>query len=563
MLLRPVTASLLLALLLPVAVDAQQTTRERSSSPRAAERPDERLDSAEAQLFRELLKAIESYSLTPHDESELWEKAIEGLMKELGDPYATVLSPDEVREFEEQSTGNYAGIGVQITELNEAVTITAVFRNTPADQAGLQVGDRIVAVDGDPADAWSVGDASDRIRGDPGTTVEVTIRREGISQPIPHTIERAQVHVPAVTAERIFGDVGYVLLDRVARNSAAEVDSVLRGMDGARGLILDLRRNPGGYLDESLNLADLFLERGSVLVKTRARSPRSGSDVREDSAHARRSPRVPDMPIVVLVDRFSASAAEIVAGALQDHDRAVVVGERTFGKGSVQSVVPLPGDRLLRLTSGEWYSPLGRSLNRPRDREGRAIEPDSIPVFTSQAGRALLGGGGVFPDVELGRDTLTTAEQEFVSSAVEKEIPLEVRIREAALEATHGPRERGTVPESLPPEALDGLTRKLLDAGLPESALTSEALAYLAWRLEVEFFQRLEPSDPALKTEARRRAREARSQRDEGLATAVRLLSQARTQEHLFQLAALEPGAVRAQDGHRRAREDRGERRER
>jgi len=554
MLRRYVIACLLVILGLPIGLEARQDSGERTFTPFRAPGAVSGAESAEAEIFLELLKAIERYSLTSHAQPDLWEKAIEGLIKELDDPYATVLSPREVREFEEQSTGNYAGIGVQITELNEAVTITAVFRNTPADQAGLQVGDRIVGVDGESAEGFSVSDASERIRGAPGTTVEVTVRRDGITQPIPMSIERAEVHVPAVFAERIYDDVGYILMDRVARNSAMEVDSVIREMDGARGLILDLRRNPGGYLDESLNLADLFLDRGSVMVKTRARAPSSGGDLREESAHARLRPRVPDIPVVVLVDRYSASAAEIVAGALQDHDRALVLGERTFGKGSVQSVVPLPGDRLLRVTSGEWYSPLGRSLNRERDREGRLIEPDSIPVVTSRAGRKLLGGGGVAPDVELGRDTLSTGEQEFVSKVIEAEIPLEVRIREVALEATHRPREQGVVPETLPEASIEALTRTLVAAGLSESDLTEEAVGYLRWRVAVEFYQRLDPDDPALRARAQQRALEVRAERDQALSTAIRLLKESRTQEDLFRRAQEEPGAVAWTPDERRSR---------
>jgi carboxyl-terminal processing protease len=546
---------LLAALSLPAGLAAQQTAGERTLVPFERERDTEilleRMETEEARLFLELLTAIQRHGLSSHEEGDLWEKAIEGLIRELNDPYATVLSPEEVAEFEEQSTGNYAGIGVQITELNEAVTITAVFRNTPADEAGMQVGDRIVAVDGESAEGWSVSQASDRIRGTPGTMVEVTVRREGISQPMPMTMERAQVHVPAVMAETIFDDVGYILMDRVARNSAMEVDSVLRTMDSARGIILDLRRNPGGYLDESLNLADLFLDRGSVLVRTRGRSPSRGEGLQDDAAHARLRPRVSEAPIIVLVDRYSASASEIVAGALQDHDRALVLGERTFGKGSVQSVVPLPGDRLLRITSGEWYSPLGRSLNRERDREGRLIEPDSIPVFTSHGGRKLLGGGGVAPDLELPRDTLTTAEQEFISRSVEAEVPLDLRIREAALAATQAPREEGIVPEELPDQALQALVETLRDSGLPDDALSDEARDYLGWRLAVEFFQRLEPTDPALRAQAQQRGLEIRAQRDQTLAVAVRLLKESRTQADLFRLVLEEPGAVAWSPGER------------
>jgi carboxyl-terminal processing protease len=538
-------------LFLPLAVEAQQgrpgPTRS-SQADRFDPRIPEEASSNEARVFEATLRAIRDFALTSHADSVLWEKAIDGLIQGLDDPYATVLTPDEVRAFQEESTGNYAGIGVQITELNEAVTITAVFRNTPADRAGLQVGDRIVGVNEDRANGWTVEDASSRIRGEPGSTVRVLVSRDGISTPIPHDIRREQVHIPAVTSERIFDDLGYILLDRVARNSAAEVDSVLKEMDGSRGLILDLRRNPGGYLDESLTLADLFLDRGSVLVTTRSRNPGNSAAVSEESAYARRAAQVPGVPLIVLVDRFSASASEIVAGALQDHDRALVIGERTFGKGSVQSVLPLPAGRLIRLTSGEWYTPQGRSLNRPRDREGRVIESDEVPEFTSRAGRKLLGGGGVFPDVEIANDTLSTREQGLISASVEAEIPLTLRIQEAAFEAAQAVRQSGNLDAELPEAAFTGFRDALLQSGLPASALNEETEAYLRWRLEVAFFQRLDRTDRSLEVQARR---------DPVLAEAVRLLRESTDQADLFARAghplpdAL-PGSIRNRAGSRK-----------
>lgn len=514
-------APLLLLILIPLAPSLEAQQGSRTLSPLDG---DEMGD--EAQVFLGTLQAIRDFALTSESDSALWEKAIRGLLKELGDPYADVLTPEQVRAFEEESTGNYAGIGVQITELNEAVTITAVFRNTPADREGLVVGDRIVSVDGMDAREWSVSEASSHIRGEPGSVVEVTVEREGISQPIPHRISRDQVHIPAVTSEVIFDRVGYVLLDRVARNSAAEVDSVLAELDDrVGGLILDLRRNPGGYLDESLNLADLFLDRGSTLVTTRSRTPGGNGEVREESAYARRTARVPDLPLIVLVDRFSASASEIVAGALQDHDRALVIGERTFGKGSVQSVIPLPADHMIRLTSGEWYTPLGRSLNRPRDREGRVIEPDSIPRFTSEAGRTLWGGGGVFPDLEVANDTLTTAEQALLNAAVEAEIPLTQRIQEAAFDVAQRVRAAEQTPESFPSGDRQAFLEALVDQGIAEDILTADVRNYLDWRLEVALFQRLDLMGRSLQSQSRR---------DAVLARAVELLSGTSSQEELF-----------------------------
>ena len=477
------------------------------------------------------LEAIRDYALETRRDSVLWELAIDGLIKKLGDPYATVLSPDEVARFEEQSTGNYAGVGIVISELNGAVTITTVFGGTPAEDVGLMVGDRIVGVDSDEGDGWSVDDASSRIRGKPGTTVIVYIERDGFAEAIPFEIERDEVHIPAVRSERIFDDLFYIVLDRVTRNSATEVDSVLTEMGDVRGMIFDLRRNPGGYLDESLNLADLFLDRGSVLVTTRSRTRGNSGQLREESARARMTPRVGDIPIVVLVDRYSASAAEIVAGALQDHDRALIIGERTFGKGTVQSVIPLPEGRLIRITSGEWFTPQGRSLNRPRDIDGRVIEPDSIPEFTSIGGRTLFGGGGVFPDLEVLSDTLSAVEREFVNATVEAEFTLQIRIQETAFAAARLIQESGDSEAEFPLELLDGLFQSVLEGGVPDDLLTDEAKDYLAWRAEAIFYRRLDREDRAL---------EIQSDRDTVLQTAVRLLHAADDQTALFALARAE-----------------------
>ncbi|NIP56787.1 MAG: PDZ domain-containing protein, partial [Gemmatimonadetes bacterium] len=378
-------------LLLPTAAAAQTGAGPTGAADRADRTRADSAAAEGAEIFLGAFRAIRNYHLEAYGDSALWRKALEGLIQELDDPYATVFTPDEYSEFQEDNTGNYAGIGVTISRLNDLVTITAVFRGTPADQVGLQVGDRIVGVNGSDATDWSIDQASGRIRGRPGTTVDVEIARPGLGESIPFTIRRDEVHVPAVTAERITDDVAYIQIDRVARSSAQEVDSAIAELEGARGVILDLRRNPGGYLDEALELSDLFLEPGQTLASARSRVPGSGGETREERWQARSPARIPDLPIVVLVDEYTASAAEILAGALQDHDRALVMGERTFGKGVVQTLMRLPGNRRIRLTTGSWFTPLGRSLHRPRDREGRPVAEsrDTFPTVVTASGREL------------------------------------------------------------------------------------------------------------------------------------------------------------------------------
>jgi carboxyl-terminal processing protease len=351
-------------------------------------------------------------------------------------------------------------------------------------------------------------------------------------------LRREEVHVPAVEAQRVFGDIQYLLLDRVTRNSGTEVDSVISNMGDPKGLIWDLRQNPGGYLDEALTLSDLFLDRGSVLVRTRSRI-RGTEDVREEAARDRMTPRMADLPIVILVDRYSASAAEIIAGALQDHDRALVIGERTFGKGTVQSVIPLPEGRMIRITSGQWFTPQGRSLTRARDAEGRLIESaaDSTEEYRSIGGRMLVGGGGVFPDLEI-IDTLSTSEQAIFAAAAEAEYPLATRIQEAAFRAVQLARDAGVpsdgAPAAFPTEAMDDVFSSLLDSGIDPALLTDEIRDSLRWRVEMVFHQRMGRDDRSL---------EVRSERDPVLGTAIRLLNEADSQDELFALALAESEA--------------------
>jgi len=261
----------------------------------------------ESQVFLGALQNILNYHQTTFSDSTLWEEALEGLIEGLDDPYATVFTPEEFGVFEEDNTGDYAGIGVQITQLNDRVTITAVFRKTPADEVGLVVGDQIVEVKGVDARAWTVDMARDSIRGPVGTVVDIKVERSGVGEPLAFPIRRNQVHVSAVTASMVHDSLGYILVDQVSRGSAAEVDSAFGVLSDAKGIILDLRRNPGGYLNESLSMADLFLDRGKTLASTVSRSPGQPNKTVEESWAARLPARISEKTLVVLVDRYTAS----------------------------------------------------------------------------------------------------------------------------------------------------------------------------------------------------------------------------------------------------------------
>ncbi len=482
---------------------------------------------AESQVFLGAFQAILDYHQTTFSDSTLWEEALEGLIEGLDDPYATVFTPEEYGVFEEDNTGDYAGIGVQITQLNGRVTVTAVFRGVPADEAGLMVGDRIVEVRGIDARDWTVDMARDSIRGPAGTVVEIKVAREGVSEPLFFPIRRDNVHVSAVTATMVHDSLGYILVDQVARGSAEEVDSAFSVLSDAKGIILDLRQNPGGYLAESLSMADLFLDRGKTLARTVSRSPGQPNETVEESWRSRLPARIPEKTLVVLVDPFTASAAEIVAGALQDHDRAVVLGERTFGKGVVQTVLPLPGNRRIRITTGDWMTPLGRSLHIPRNLDGRptAEVADSFPTVTTPAGRILRADGGVFPDLVIQDDTLTTVEQSLFLESARAEIPLLLRITEFAFE--HAKRAKdGTGPPELDPAAIETFYDRLEEEGLDREIIREpEARDYLSWRVRLAFAQRAEHYDHALEFQA---------ERDVVLAKAIQFLEKTNSQTDLF-----------------------------
>ena len=463
-------------------------------------------------------------------ESVLWRGALNGLIEALDDVYAAILSPRAVDEFQEATTGNYAGIGVQISQLNDRITVTAVFRGFPAERVGIQVGDVIVGVDGESTDGWTTGDASQRIRGTPGTMVTVSVERAGFALPIPHDIERDDIHISSVHVGYLEEDIGYIQLDRVARGSTAEMDSAFAVLAEARGIVLDLRRNPGGFLDESLTLTDLFLEPGERIVSTRGRNPRRGPGEHEDAAYTRRPASVGDKSLVVLVDGFTASAGEILSGALQDHDRALVMGERTFGKGVVQSIVRLPEGWQLQLTTGEWFTPLGRSLHRQRDAHGRPIPEDStaFPTFTTEGGRQLKGGGGVFPDLVIEDDTLMVVERQLLEEAAAAEFPFGLRLAEVGLQRAQAVSGQGAEAMMTGP-ILEDFIAEMREAGVPEATLEEPvARDYLLWRLEIALSQRMNDDERMLRF---------RIQRDPVLSEAVRILRETDSQAEVFSLA--------------------------
>jgi carboxyl-terminal processing protease len=323
-------------------------------------------------IFARALSHIETSYVGELDQSKLVYGAIRGMVRTL-DPHSDYLTPEEYRVLASDTRGRFGGVGVEIDVRDGWLTVTSVFPNSPAQRANIQVGDRFVTMDGARARDLPIEEAVRRMRGEPGTEVRVTLRREDDAPAIEATLRREIIEVDAVVGRLLPDGNLYVRMrvfqETVARELAAVLDEAsakTESRGGLRGLLLDLRDNPGGLLDQAVLVADEFLDSGTI-VSTRGRSGRELA-----SAEARRIGTRPAFPIVVLVNGFTASAAEIVAGALQDHRRAVLVGTRTFGKGSVQNVIELPDASALKLTIARYYTPKGRSI------QAEGIDPDVV-----------------------------------------------------------------------------------------------------------------------------------------------------------------------------------------
>jgi carboxyl-terminal processing protease len=382
----------------------------------------------QARLFDDVLGYVADYYVDSVTEAELYDHAIDGLLNELEDPYAQFLRPEDFEDFRESTTGNYGGLGIRIDVRDGWITIIAPIADTPAEAAGLATGDRIVGVNGKSTYDWKSDQAVNALRGEPGTKVTLTIARPGMPEPFDMALARANIHLKAIQlATMLEANVGYVSMlgATISENSPAELAEAIANLRerGATSLILDLRYNPGGLLDEGIDISDLFLDPGEDVVSTRGRARGT-----TESYRARSEQQWPDLPIVVLVNGGSASASEIIAGALQDHDRALILGTTTFGKGTMQSVFRLGPEQALRLTTGRWYTPSGRTIQKPHGQErvtavaevGASdtanVAGDTAAVYMSDAGRRLQGGGGIQPDVIVAPDTLTTPEQVFYRS---------------------------------------------------------------------------------------------------------------------------------------------------
>lgn len=505
---------------------------------------------ANARLFEQVLTLVSRQYVDTLQNSELLTRAARGLVKELQDPYTELFSPKESEEFGRSTGGRYGGTGMLLEEEEDKiVTVQRVFPNTPADDAGVLDGDRIMAIGDTSANGWGLSKVSDRLRGAPGSRVVVTFSRLGVPSPIRLTFTRREVHVPAVPFSTAFNGIGYIPLQTFNENAAEEVQAAATSLvkGGARGLVLDLRDNGGGIVEQALAISTLFLDEGQDIVSVRGRG------IPDEVSRASGPRAAAGVPLVVLTNGGSASASEIVAGALQDHDRALVLGTTTYGKGLVQSLYSLDGGYSLKLTTGKWFTPSGRSINRERRitedgqvlegrlEDGKIIEgaPDSAeteesrarrPKYKTDAGRTVFGGGGIVPDFLVKEDTISTLEQEFLRSVAPKGQQIRSVLQNYSLEL------RGQVGKDfvVKPEWRAEMRRRLTGAGVTiEARFDSVAGRLLTDELDRRITRRAFGD-----AEAKRRT----LSEDRALLRAIDLLQRSRTQKDLLRTASASAG---------------------
>lgn len=364
-------------------------------------------------VFGDVLQRVRAEYVDPIDDKELIENAINGMLTGL-DAHSAYMNAKSFKDMQIQTKGEFGGLGIEVNEDKGLIKVVSPIDDTPAARAGIKPGDIITALDGKSVIGLSLNDAVDHMRGPPNSKIILTIKRQSIDKPIDVSLMREVIHIQVVKSRMEPDGIGYVRLTQFTEQADAGIRSAVRKLQQENngrltGLILDLRNNPGGLLDQAVAVSSDFISAGEI-VSTRARHP-------EDSQRwdARGKDILNGVPMVVLINAGSASASEIVSGALQDHHRALLLGTRSFGKGSVQTVIPLPGNTAMRLTTARYYTPSGRSI------QARGITPDIVIGETHDAPlnfggereadytKALTNTGGTNPDMEVAHSDLPLA----------------------------------------------------------------------------------------------------------------------------------------------------------
>ncbi len=353
-------------------------------------------------IFANIIRELNLNYVDDISPGELNQIAIDAMLSSL-DPYTVFVPESQIEDFQLMTTGEYGGIGSLIQQLGNYVVISEPYEGFPAQKAGLKAGDRILEINGFDVRGRASSEISELLKGQPGTTLKLMIDRDGKNSPYMVELVRERIRIDNIPFYTVFENgIGYLRLTGFTQKAAAEVKKVIEGMQAEaelQGLIIDLRGNGGGLLNEAVDITNLFINRGELVVTTK------GKAADKTTVHrTRQAPADLEIPLVVMVNETSASASEIVAGALQDYDRAVIVGQRTFGKGLVQNVVPLTYNTQLKVTVAQYFIPSGRGIQaidyKHRDINGGKIPDSLISTFRTRNGRVVFDGGGVLPDVE-------------------------------------------------------------------------------------------------------------------------------------------------------------------
>lgn len=543
--LRPVRSLLLVLSLALVALPghfaaAQRTEKRAGKSGEIYEK---------LELFAAIYERVVRNYVDEVDAEELIDAAIEGMLSDL-DVHTALLEEEVYDDLMTRTQGEFGGLGIQITIRDDYPTVVTPLDGTPAFRLGIQGGDQIVEIEGESTKGWKSDDAVKRLRGPKGTQVTIGVRRIGDDRVMPFTITRDIITIESVPHSFMVSDgIGYIKINDFAKGTAQELEQHVHELEaqGMRKMILDLRFNPGGLLTSAKEVSEMFLERGDLIVYTKGRLQQQNMSY-YTTGNAGKVWK--SRPLVVLVNGSSASASEILAGAIQDHDVGVVLGQNSFGKGSVQTVFELSETEALKLTTARYYTPSGRSIHKERTREGELlaeaegaeapeVEPEVVEhkgdpeldkreVFYTDNGREVLGGGGIMPDYEIDPTLLSD-----FAVAVERDATFFTFANEWL--AFHPAPEAGFV-------VSDEMVQKFLDM-----AMKREKLPEYFKDAEIEFARATFESnrdyvEEGIQREIARRALGSTAayrvslERDGQLLEAVDILKQVQTQEELFRL---------------------------
>lgn len=483
----------------------------------------------QARLFENVVGAINRHYIDSMGEGDLYQRAANALVGSLNDPYAELLIRESYREYQRQMTG---------TQLRRGVDSVAESGAGLGGVTGLVPGDAILAVNGESTEGWDEAKVDEAVRRSRGAAVTVLVRPVGSDRPVVRKLTRTAVHVPAASPGVLLdGGVGYVVLHRMSENAAAELRNAVERLraDGMKALVLDLRSNPGGLIREGVKVAGLFLQPGDTVATSKGRSAKHRAYLVQESAEW------DDIRLVLLVNRGTASSAEVIAGALQDHDRAAIVGTPSYGKGVLQTTYPLGEEVALKLTTARWFTPSGRWVQRPpaqvaggAGNRTPALEPQ---VLRTQAGRPIPDQSGILPDLMV-RSSLRTDGERVLYSALGDDLE---RFRQVLSAYAAELRAEGSVTDEtfqVTPAMREGLYTRLVDAGVSLAPETyEEAAGYVADQLGYEISRELFGTEAVVRRQAKA---------DRQLQAALRLLRNAETQQETITAAVAAQASGRA-----------------